>query len=327
MTLTAPPTAPPTIPTADPAAGFRRAGQGLAALALGLAAAAMALGLARAAGGAGLVAVALPPLVFVASGLAAIAGLSPGLAVLPLCLVLQQAGVLRVGPGDLSVTVLTATLAAMLGALVTRWLASRADGAATFDRPRLALVAAVAATAVPVAVMTAATLDWPDRALTALFAIVGLVAATLVGALAFAAVAETPAVPLAETRPRPERLERFDWRMSLVIGVVGGHAIGHVPFGPSELLLVYLVIRGFPPGFSASVALAVGIVPAAAVLPAELARHSLDFPLAFAIVPAAFSGSVAAGWWMRRVSALVGANALALLAVTTNLGIIILALR
>lgn len=325
------PSPAPAPPPPGPGEAERRAGQALAALALGLAAAAMAFGVARAAGGADVVAVLLPPLVFLAGGVAAIAGLSPGLAVLPLCLIFQQLGLMHVGAGALSVTVLAATLPAMLGALAARWLASRSDrhlsARPAGDRPRLALVAAVAAAAVPVAVATAVTLDWPDRGLTALFAIVGLVVSTLVGVLVLAAGAGTAGEPMPEARPRPTRLERFDWRISLLIGVVGGYSMGHVPFGPAELLLVYLVMRGFPPGFAAGAALAVGVAAAVAVLPFELARHSIDFPLAFAIVPAAFSGSVAAGWWMRRASALIGANALALLAVATNLGIIILALR
>jgi uncharacterized membrane protein YfcA len=298
----------------------RRLARGLAVVAVGLAAVAMILGIVRAAAGAGGVAMALPPLSFALSGLATLAGLAPGLAVLPLCLILVELDVLDLGAGDLAATVYVATLPAMLAALAMRWLAARAEGRTAFDRDRLALVAAVAATAVPVAVATAAALDGPDRALIAAQAIAGLIVATLVAVLAFAATTEAASPPAT-------RLERFDWRMCLILGVVGGYAVGHVPFGPAELILVYLVMRGFPPGFAAGAALAAGTVPALAVLPLALARHAVDFPLAFAIVPAAFSGSVAAGWWLRGLNPLRGANALALIAVATNLGIIILALR
>lgn len=308
----------------DPGAPDRRhrLGQSVAALALGLAAAVLAVAALRASGGAGWSSVALPLLAFGASGLATTAGLAPGLLLLPLCLVAQQLGFLRVAPAALAPTVLIAAAAALVGALAMRGLAGWAVGKPMADRARLAFVVAATATAAPTAAMTAVTFDWPDKALLALFAIVGLLVATLVGALAFVAGAQEPG----DAGAAP-RFERFDWRMSLLLGLVGGYALGHVPFGLSEVLLVYLVLRGFPAGFSAGAALAAALVPVLAVLPPALIRHSIDFPLAFAIVPAAFSGSVVAGWWLRGASPLVGANVLALLAVATNLGIIILALR
>ncbi|MBP0574473.1 hypothetical protein J8J27_27590, partial [Mycobacterium tuberculosis] len=83
-------------------------------------------------------------------------------------------------------------------------------------------------------------MDLPNRALTAAYAIVGLVAATLVFVLALAAGGEGDSAAV-------RRLERFDWRMILLIGIVGGYAVGHAPFGPSELVLDYLVMRGFAP--------------------------------------------------------------------------------
>jgi uncharacterized membrane protein YfcA len=132
-------------------------------------------------------------------------------------------------------------------------------------------------------------------------------------------------VPAAATAPG--RLERFDWRMLVLLGIVGGYVVGHVPFGPSELVLVYLLMRGFPTRMAVSAALATGLVAAAAVLPAAAIRDGIDFPLAFAIVPAAFSGSFAAGWWHGRLESTRAAKALALVAVAANLGTIVLALR
>lgn len=304
-------------PEIDPPS--RRLGDLLAGLAVGVGAAALLFGGLRVGTGAGLAAGIVPVVAALAGGLAAIAGLTPGLLLLPVCIALAQLGLLRIGAGDLAATVYVATLPAVAGALAARVLACRVARCAALNRSRLALVAAVAATAVPLALAAAATLDWPDRGLTALHAIVGLVLATFVGVLATAADGAGTL--------RLLRLERFDWRMSVLLGIVGGYAIGHVPFGPAELVLVYLVMRGFPAGPSATVALLAGLVPALAALPLVFIRHFIDFQLALAIVPAAFSGSVAAGWWMRGTSPLLGAKVLALLAVAANLCIIILALR
>lgn len=300
----------------------RRLGDLLAGLAVGVGVAALLFGGLRVGSGAGLAAGIVPVVAALAGAVAAVAGLMPGLLLLPVSIALAQLGLLRIGAGDLAATVYVATLPAVAGALAARVLACRVARCAALDQSRLALVVAVAATAVPLALAAAATLDWPDRGLTALHAIVGLVLATFVGVLATAAGGDVPT-----PATRLLRLERFDWRMSVLLGIVGGYAIGHVPFGPAELVLVYLVMRGFPASPSATVALLAGLVPALAALPLVFLRHSIDFQLAFAIVPAAFSGSVATGWWMRGASPLIGAKVLALLAVAANLCIIILALR
>jgi uncharacterized membrane protein YfcA len=260
------------------------------------------------------------PVIWFSSALAISGGLSVGLLLLPIGLILSGLGLLHLPAADLEATAHVAAIPATVGALIGRHLGARADGRLSFGRSRLAIVAGLSALAVPVAAVTAFGIDLPDRALSAAYAIIGLVVSMLVFVLVLAQGS-------IHERQEALRVARFDWRMILVIAIVGGYLVGHVPFGISEILLVFLVLRGFAPGFAAGAALAAGLPAAIAALPALILRHHIDFQLLSAIVPAAFSGSFAFAWWMRRANPLIGANATALVVMSANLIIIVLALR